>query len=176
MENQKTKFWKEYNIAFVDWQNLYLWTKSEWRQIDFKRFRVYLKDKFKVQEAYLFLWFLNEDEQQLYINLQKAGFILVFREHNSHMLWAKKWNVDVDIVFEIMRRLKDEDNFDQIVLVSGDWDYIKLVKYLIEIWKFKKILFPNSVYSSLYKPFKDKYWLNLSNERVKIKLLYRSLK
>ena len=94
---------------------------------------------------------MNEEEQKLYINLQKAWFILIFREHNSHMLWKKKWNVDVDIVFEIMRKLKDENDFNKIVLVSWDWDYIKLVKYLIEIWKLEKILFPNNKYSSLYK-------------------------
>jgi hypothetical protein len=28
-------------------------------------------------------------------------------------------------------------------------------------------LFPNNKYSSLYKPFKDKYWMNLSQDRVR---------
>ena len=161
------------NIAFIDWQNLHLGTKSEWWKIDFKRFRIYLKDKFKIEEAYLFLWFLNEEEQKLYINLQKAWFILIFREHNSHMLWKKKWNVDVDIVFEIMRKLKDENDFNKIVLVSWDWDYIKLVKYLIEIWKLEKILFPNNKYSSLYKKIAYKYWVNLSKPEIRKKIEYK---
>lgn len=38
------------NIAFIDAQNLYLWTLSEKWQVDFKRFRIYLRDKFKVEE------------------------------------------------------------------------------------------------------------------------------
>jgi uncharacterized LabA/DUF88 family protein len=56
-----------------------------------------------------------------------------------------------------MHRLIEEDDFDKIVLVTGDGDYIKLVKYLIEKARLKKILFPNNKYSSLYKPLKDKY-------------------
>jgi hypothetical protein len=47
---------------------------------------VYLKDKFKVEEAYFFLGFLNDDYQNMYRKIQKAGFILEFREHNSNML------------------------------------------------------------------------------------------
>jgi len=43
----------------------------------------------------------------------------------------------VDIVFEMMKRIADErESFDKIVLVSGDGDYIKVVRYLIQ----KKIL------------------------------------
>jgi uncharacterized LabA/DUF88 family protein len=58
----------------------------------------------------------------------------------------------VDIVFEVMRRLIDEMDFDKIILVSGDGDYIKMVKYLIEKNILKKVLFPNKHFSSLYNP------------------------
>jgi len=163
---------KENNIAFIDWQNLHLWTSSEEWKIDFKKFRIYLKDKFKVEEAYIFLWFINDEYQKMYRKIQRAWFVLEFREHNTNMLWKKKWNVDVDIVFEVMYRLLEEDDFWKIVLVTWDWDYIKMVNYLIEKDRLKKILFPNNKYSSLYKPFKDLYWMNLSQERVKKFLKY----
>jgi uncharacterized LabA/DUF88 family protein len=163
---------KENNIAFIDAQNLHLWTSSENWKIDFKKFRIYLKEKFKVEEAYFFLWFLDEDQQELYTKIQQAWFIVEFREHSSHMKWKKKWNVDVDIVFEVMKRILEQDNFDKIVLVTGDWDYIKMVKYLIKKKRFRKILFPNKQYSSLYKPFKDNYWLNLSLPDVRLKLKF----
>ena len=163
----------ENNIAFIDWQNLHLWTLSENWQIDFKRFRIYLRDKFKVNKAYIFLWFVNEEYKLMYKNIKKAWFLLKFREHNTNMLWIKKWNVDVDIVYEIMYRLLEKDNFDKIVLVTWDGDYIKLVKYLIRKYRLKKILFPNNKYSSLYKPIKDKYWMNLWQNRVKNFIKYR---
>ncbi len=163
----------ENNIAFIDWQNLHLWTIRENWQIDFKRFRIYIKDKFKVNEVYIFLWFVNNEYQKIYKKMQKAWFLLEFREHNINMLWIKKWNVDVDIVYEIMYRLLEKDNFDKIILVTGDGDYIKLVKYLIKKNRLKKILFPNNKYSSLYKSIKDKYWMNLWQDRVKKFIKYR---
>jgi len=153
----------ENNIAFIDGQNLHLWTMSEKWQIDFKRFRIYLKDKFKVEDVYYYLWFLDENEEKLYTRLQKSGFILVFREHNSNMKWKKKWNVDVDICFEMMRNLIENKDFDKIILVSGDGDYIKPVKYLIEKWRFKKILFPNKKYSIM----------SLWTDRVKKMIAYK---
>lgn len=152
----------EKNIAFIDWQNLHLWTTSEEWKVDFNKFRIYLNKKYNVDEAYIFLWFIKDDNQDMYRKIQKAGFILEFRDHNSNMLWKKKWNVDVDIVFEIMHRLLEENDFDKIVLVTGDWDYIKLVKYLIVKNKLKKILFPNKRFSSLYKSISSNYWVNLS--------------
>jgi len=162
---------KENNIAFIDAQNLHLWTQTENWKIDFKRFRIYLKEKFKVDEAYFFLWFINDDHQTMYRKIQKAGFILEFRDHNSNMLWKKKWNVDVDIVYDVMHRLLEEDDFNKIILVSWDGDYIKLVKYLIKKNRLEKILFPNKFYSSLYKNWIfRKIWLNLSLYWIKRKI------
>lgn len=164
---------EEYNIAFIDGQNLHMWTASENWKIDFKRFRIYLKNKYKVEEVYYYLWFLDENEQELYTKLQKSWFILVFREHNSDMKWKKKWNVDVDICFSMMREIIENKDFDKIILVSGDWDYIKPVKYLIEKNKFKKILFPNKRFSSLYRKLQPQYWVTLSLPDLKKKIEYK---
>ena len=153
---------KERNIAFIDAQNLHLWTTTEKWIVDFKRFRIYLEKKYNVDEAHIFLWFVDDNHQSLYRKIQKAGFILIFREHHTAMKWKKKWNVDVDIVYEIMHRLLEEDDFNKIVLVTGDWDYIKLVKYLIDKNRFEKILFPNKYHSSLYKQIETMYRNNLS--------------
>ncbi len=92
------------------------------------------------------------------------------------MKWKKKWNVDVDICFEMMKNLIENKDFDKIVLVSGDGDYIKPVKYLIEKWRFKKILFPNKKFSSLYKQLQPHYWLNLSLKDVRKKIIYKKKK
>lgn len=43
------------NYAFIDSQNLNLGVQDLGWQLDFKRFRVYLKEKFHVRRAYLFL-------------------------------------------------------------------------------------------------------------------------
>ena len=164
---------ERYNIAFIDGQNLHLWIQSEWRQIDLKRFRIFLKDKFHVQEAYYFLWCISEWEQGLYDSLQKAWFIVSFREHSFNLKGKKKWNVDVDIVFESMRKIIEKERFDQMVLVSGDGDYIRLVKYLMKKGLLKKVIFPNKHYSSLYRPIQEFYWMNISVKDVRWKLEYK---
>ena len=89
------------------------------------------------------------------------------------MKGKKKGNVDVDIVFEIMRRLIDEDDFEKIVLVTGDGDYIRMVKYLIEKNKFEKILFPNKHFSSLYNPIAYHHGINLSLAHIRQKIEYK---
>ncbi len=172
MKKVHSKTNREYNIAYIDGQNLHLGTSSAGWQLDFRKFRIYLKDKFKVQEAYYFLWYLDDGENELYTALQKAWFILIFREHSSNMKGKKKWNVDVDICFEMMRSVCEEEEFDHIVLVTGDGDYIKPVKYLIEKWRFKKILFPNKMYSSLYRQLQDRYSITLSVPDIKKKIEY----
>lgn len=166
----------EKNFAFIDWQNLHLGLKSEGWFVDLKRFRVWLKDKFQVQEAYYFLWFISEEEQELYHSLQKAWFIVSFKEHTETLKWKKKWNVDVDIVFEMMRSIIENEAFNKIVLVSGDGDYIKVVKYLIAKWRFKKILFPNKKYSSLYRPIQYTYGIYLGIREIKKKIEYKKRK
>jgi uncharacterized LabA/DUF88 family protein len=159
-------------VCFIDAQNLHLWTASEDWKIDFKKFRIYLRDKFKITEAYYFLWFLSPEEQELYTGLQKAWFILVFREHSSELKGKKKGNIDVDLVFEVMKKIVEKQNFDKIVLVSWDGDYIKLVRYLIEKNLLAKILFPNRNHSSLYKQIETKYRNNLSLEHIRNKIEY----
>jgi len=162
---------EEKNYAFIDGQNLHLGTtksKKSWT-VDLVRFRVYLEKKYSVSRAYYFLGFVDESRQDLYDEIQEAGFILKFREHNSAMMGKKKGNVDSDIIFSIMKKLYQKEVFDKVVLVSGDGDYKALVDFLIEENKFKKILFPNKKFaSSLYKKITRVYYDYLENFKNKI--------
>ena len=157
------------NIAFIDGQNLHLGTMQNGWKVDYGKLRVYLKDKYHVKEAYYFLGYVSETEQDLYNNLQKAGFIVSFKEHSQAMLAQKKGNVDTDIVFEIMKNLIDNTDFNKIILVSGDGDYKKVVDYLIKKNKFEKILFPNKKFaSSLYFKLGAEFFDYLDNFKTYI--------
>jgi len=160
------------NLAFIDGQNLYMGTakrvEEPWR-IDLMRFRVYLEQKYGVAKAYYFLGYVQEAREELYEVIQAAGFVLVFREHNTAMLGKKKGNVDSDIIFHIMKKLYKKEDFQKVVLVSGDGDYKMLVDFLIEEGRFEKILFPNKQYaSSLYKKLGSEYFDYLESVRGKI--------
>ncbi len=85
------------NIAFIDGQNLYMGTTKReldpW-EINLARFRIYLERKYKVNKAYYFLGFFQDANKDLYEEIQTAGFIVIFRAHNSVMAGNKKGNVD----------------------------------------------------------------------------------
>jgi len=154
------------NIAFIDGQNLHLGTREDSWKIDFAKFKIYLKEKYRVSNAYYFIGYKTEKYNEIYFHLEKAGFILIFKEHNKESFAKKKGNVDTDIVFEIMKNLVDNTNFNKIILVSGDGDYKKLVDYLIHKDKFEKILFPNRKFvSSLYKKLETREYDYLENIR-----------
>jgi len=154
------------NLAFIDGQNLYMGTRSDnpiW-DIDLKKFRKYLFKKYFVKKAYYFLGYENGLYKKLYKEVEESGFILEFRQHNVAMLGKKKGNVDSDIIFSIMKKLYKKENFDKIILISGDGDYKMLVDFLIEENKFAKILFPNKQFaSSLYKRITRRYYDYLTN-------------
>lgn len=60
------------NFAFIDGQNLNLGVKKlDWK-LDFKKFRIYLKEKYKISQAFLFIGFIPKN-QDLYCSLQNNG-------------------------------------------------------------------------------------------------------
>ena len=159
------------NTAFIDGQNLHFGTKMEQWSIDYCRFRQYLSDKYGVVEAYYYLGFITDGVGDLYSDLQKAGFILVFREHSAALKGKKKGNVDCDVVFDIMRKLLEKNLTGNVVLVSGDGDYKRTVDFLVARKRFKKILFPNRAFaSSLYKSLGGEYFAYLDDAKQKIQL------
>lgn len=123
-----------------------------------RRFRVYLAEKYNVTLAYLFMGAFDYQKQDLYSRFQQDGYILVFREHGIELKGKKKGNVDVDIVFEMMRDAYASDIMEKALLVSGDGDYFRTVSHLIAIDKFEKIILPSHKNaSSLYKRLTDEY-------------------
>lgn len=167
MNTERTK-----NIALIDGQNLYMGTAKlevhPWK-INLARFRIYLEQKYDVGKAYYFLGYVQETNQELYEEIQDAGFVLIFREHNPAMIGKKKGNVDSDIIFHAMKKMYKKDDFNKIILVSGDGDYKLLVDFLIEEKRLEKILFPNRKFaSSLYKKLGSEYFDTLENVKNKI--------
>lgn len=162
------------NTAFIDGQNLYMGTKLSdfpWK-INLFKFRIYLKEKYNVLNAYYFIGFFQEENRDLYEDIQKAGYILNFKQHNPLMVGKKKGNIDSDLIFTVMKKLYKREISNQVVLVSGDGDYKLLVDFLIEEKRFKKILFPNRKFaSSLYKSLRTHYFDYLDTKEIRNKIL-----
>jgi len=130
---------KENNYAFIDSQNLYLAIKELGWKLDYKRFRVYLKEKYAVSKAYMFLGYLAEN-QEMYKFLQEVGFILIFRPILEKDGKPIKGNCDVDLALHLLTNI---DNYDKVVLITGDGDFCMLVKHLKENDKLAKVLAPS---------------------------------
>lgn len=160
------------NYAFIDSQNLYLSLKKElgWK-LDFRKFRVYLKEKFKVEKAYIFIGFMDTNKD-LYKNLQEYGYILIFKPTLTYKDGTTKGNCDAELVLQAMIEFQ---NYEKVVLVSGDGDFYCLADYLKKQGKLESILIPNErKYSALLKNIneKDKKYLAFISQ-MRSKLEYK---
>ena len=162
------------NVAYIDNQNLYMATaknETEPWDVDMRKFRVYLRDKFKVEVANLYMGIFEPEYRKLYETFYNMGYVIVFREHVPEQLGHKKTNVDADIVFEMMLDAYASELTEKAILVSGDGDYKKVVTHLIDVGKFEKIIFPSHKgASSLYKHVPEKYKLYMDDKDVKRKI------
>ena len=89
------------NYAFIDSQNLNLSIRQQGWRLDFRRFRYYLRDKYDIEKAFIFIGYIYE-HQNLYINLQKDGYILVFKPTLKLPDGSVKGNVDAELVLHTM--------------------------------------------------------------------------
>jgi len=161
---------KTTNYAFVDSQNLNLGVRTLGWQIDYKKFRLYLKNKYDIDRAFMFIG-LVANNQKLYTQLQAAGFILVFKPTVRYFENGKetvKGNVDAELVLHAAAI--EYGNYDKSVIVSGDGDFACLIQFLEENNKLLHVLTPNGKYSKLLRPY-SKYIVELS--QLKSSLQYQ---
>lgn len=153
--------------AFIDSQNLNLGVRSQGWKLDFERFRIYLKEKYHVEKAFLFIGYVTGNEG-LYTHLQKAGYIAVFKPTLAIQRKGKtfvKGNVDAELVLHAMIEFP---HYGGAVIATGDGDFHCLLEYLERKGKLFKLIIPNQQrYSSLLLPFK-KYMSFMNPLRQKL--------
>lgn len=160
---------KKITYAFIDGQNLNLGVKNDvinnkgrvvyrGKQLDYRKFRHYLREKYNVSHAYIFIGMVPTNNN-LYTHLQQCGFTLVFKTISTYVNergeTIAKGNVDTDIVLWSVGRLASA--YQQAVFVSGDGDFLSLYEYLASQDKLEKIIVPNRMrYSKLLNTFRHK--------------------
>jgi uncharacterized LabA/DUF88 family protein len=136
------------NYAFIDGQNLNQGIQSLGWRLDFKKFRIYLKDKYQITKVYYFVGYLAKNEP-LYDFLKKAGFVLIFKPTLERSNGAVKGNCDAELVLQAMI---EYSRYDKAVIVTGDGDFTCLIDYLRYKGKLAMVLIPNeNRYSSLIR-------------------------
>src|SRR3989344_5596298 len=128
--------------AFIDSQNLNLGVRSQGWELDWRKFRQYLRNKYN--DAFL----------------QECGYILIFKPTITRIdrngISVVKGNVDAELVMHTMIEYK---NYDKAIIVSGDGDFHCLVEYLDVQGKLLKILVPTKRYSGLLRKFNRKLYI-----------------
>jgi hypothetical protein len=116
--------------AYIDGANLYKGIGSLGWKLDYVRFRSWLRQKYGVSDACLFIGLITK-HAALYTSLQQAGFRLVYKEVVYGEGGAPKGNCDADLVLQVARDYF-EGRLASAVLVSSDGDYAPLVRFLQE--------------------------------------------
>ena len=135
--------------AFIDGANLHKGVIELGWKLDYGRFRIWLKDKFNVVNAYIFLG-LIQTHKDLYAVLQEMGYILVYKEVTYDGAGKIKGNCDADLVLKTVVDYY-EKKFNQAVIVSSDGDYAGLVKFLREKQALASVISPSNKCSYLLR-------------------------
>ena len=127
------------NYAFIDDANLHRGIQELGWKLDYRRFRIFLHDKYHVSLAYLFLGYVPEFSG-LYRDLQNWGYTLIFKPTLRNANEEIKGNCDAELVLQAMIDFQD---YEQAVIVTGDGDFACLVSYLIKEKKLGCVISPN---------------------------------
>jgi uncharacterized LabA/DUF88 family protein len=159
------------NYAFIDSQNVHLAIRDQGWVLDWKRFRQYLRDKYDISTAFVFIGYVPGKES-LYARLQQSGFIVIHKptleiRRGRHVF--VKGNVDAELVLHAMIQWK---HYEKAIIVSGDGDFHCLIEHLERHNKLLKVMIPNPYrYSGLLRTF-HKYIAYMHLLRSKIEAVH----
>lgn len=119
---------KENNYAYIDGANLHQGMNSLSWELDYKKLRVWLTEKFNITTAYLFIGNIPK-YGKLYSHLQECGYVLIFKEVVYDNNGKPKGNCDADLVLKATQDFYTH-TYDKMLLVSSDGDYAPLVAFV----------------------------------------------
>jgi uncharacterized LabA/DUF88 family protein len=129
------------NHAYIDGANLHRGTVKNGWMIDYDRFYIWLKDKYRIKRAYIFIGYVSMNDS-LYNKMRRAGFLVRFKDTIRDHIGQIKGNCDADLVLRSSRDVY-ESVFDKSIIISSDGDFSSLVDFLQEKEKMPAILSPN---------------------------------
>ena len=143
---------------YIDGNNLYLGAKELDFEIDYKKFRGWLRQKYNPHNIYLFIGLVPE-RVKFYEYLQECGFILIFKQTVS-VEGRVKGNCDAELVLKTVSDFYTKA-FNSCILITGDGDFGCLVKFLEE----------NQALNCVIAPDENKCSILLKNKNIEITFL-----
>ncbi len=128
-------------VVYIDTANLSNENKKSNRALDYEKFFLYFKNKYKSDRIIFFTGYLKSKENK-YNKLKEVGYEYIFKEvifsEDSNKIKA---NCDADICVTGVRNFFEE-NLKEAILVSSDGDYSVLMKFWISKGVRVKIISP----------------------------------
>ncbi len=138
-----------HNCAYIDGSNLHQGMKDLGWNLDYKRFRVWLSDKYDISHAYLFIGH-NQKNEWLYKSLSDSGYKLIFKETTRDSSGNIKGNCDSELVLKIV----DDYHlwrFWKALIVTSDGDFACVARFLNETKSLLSVISPRNRCSLLLK-------------------------
>ena len=143
---------------YVDGNNFYRSAKELGFELDYKKFRGWLRQKYNPVNVYLFIGLVPE-RTKFYEHLQECGFILVFKQTISVGGFIKG-NCDAELVLKTVSDFYTK-SFSKCILITGDGDFGCLVEFLKE----------NKAIETILSPDENKCSILLRNKNIEITFL-----
>lgn len=112
---------------YIDGNNLYRAAKDLGYKIDYKKFKGWIRQKYKLESIYLFMGFV-ESRINFYEYLKQSGFILIFKQTIS-IQGLVKGNCDAELVLKVVSDFYTDD-YDMRMIVTGDGDFGCVIEFL----------------------------------------------
>lgn len=116
--------------VFIDAANiLYSQQTLHWR-VDYKRLKEYFEKECDLQAIYFYTGRVGDNHKQnsFIKKLEQFGYIVKAKEVKrikiSKSAYEWKGNLDVELTIDVLR---NSDNFDTLILMSGDSDFAPLL-------------------------------------------------
>lgn len=134
---------KTKTIVFIDASNIIYGTRDEGWKVDFRKLYKYLIEYYEATRVYYFAGkdINNIKQSKFYDILKSFGYELIikpvkfFKDIDGKI--SKKANCDVDLTFFAMR---DFNEYDRGIFMTGDGDFEILFRYLTNKKKIIKII------------------------------------
>ncbi len=133
-------------IIFINHANLFHNLEKRHIRINYAKFKDFLSNKFHLVGAFIYMGFPPElyPKKRGFIKyLDAQGFVIQSKEIKISPN-GKKAQKGIDIyIYRDIVELAEEDSYDKAVLVSGDSDFVDIIRKLkelkkdYEIWSFR---------------------------------------
>lgn len=128
------------NYCFIDGQNLETGLGNQILEPNYRQLFDYLSKKYSTKKVFYCVKYSNY-RQQFYKDLENIGYILIFSSGmgNSRLDGSHKVNVDADLIVTALEKYFVIEKFG-CVLISGDGDFVPLIRFFERQKEFVKII------------------------------------